>query len=57
MQLLEGGRKYCVYYLALRDLNFMVQMRNLMSAFLLKLYALVYAHIGEGLDQAIRHMH
>lgn len=35
----------------------MVQMRNLMSAFLLKLYALVCVHIGEGPDQAIWHMH
>lgn len=56
MQLLEGGRKCCVYNLALLDLNFMVQIRNLMSTFLLKLYTLVYAHIGEGLDQAIWHM-
>lgn len=35
----------------------MVQMRNLMSAFLLKLYTLVRVNIGEGLDQAIWHMH
>lgn len=34
-----------------------MQMRSLMSAFLLKLYTLVCVHIGEGLDQAIWHMH
>lgn len=33
-----------------------MQMRSLM-AFLLKLYTLVCVHIGEGLDQAIWHMH
>lgn len=50
-------RKYYVYTLALLDLNFIMQTRSLMSAFLLKLYTLVCVHIGEGLDQAIWHMH